>query len=291
MLMSTETAKIIDFIRGYVRDGETVVVPVSGGLDSDVTARLCCMALGRKRVKLFIVLQSEFEQKFYDQAVKLSKELDIYLTEIHLENINKILIGALEEAEEAGLFRLSTLLDPAKAKCSLRSAVISCYQDKGFLIAGTMNKTEKLLGFFLTFGDNLAHFKPLAHLYKTQVIELAKEIGTAPEVISQEPSAGFWEGQTDAEDLAYWIINEGPILSPRKFSEEEIMLAEKMLPELTVENVDSVLSMYEQGQTMQNVVKRLRIREDIVKGIFAVAEKAPTYKTRKIMVEMEESSF
>ncbi len=288
MTADTEITRIENFIKDYVRDEETVVIMVSGGLDSDVTARLCHRALGKERIKLCMILQSEMEQKFREQARRLAADLGVKLVEIPLEDVNRILVGALEKAEEDGLFRLDTLLDPAKAKCSLRSAVISCYQDKGFLIAGTTNKTEKMLGFLLTFGDNLANFKPLAHLYRTQIIELAKVLGTRPEVICQEASAGFWEGQTDAEDLAYWIINRGPILSPREFTEEQILYAERISPVLTADNVDGILKMYEEEESAENAALKMNVDIDVVKGIYMIAEKAPIYKTRKVLVELEE---
>lgn len=290
MLMNAEIDRIVEFIRNYVQDDETVVILASGGLDSDVTARLCHRALGKGRIKLCMILQSEMEDKFKRQALGLAEDLGVGLAQVHLEDVNRTLIGALEEAETEGLFRLDSLLDPAKAKCSLRSAVISCYQDKGFLIAGTTNKTEKLLGFFLTFGDNLANFKPLAHLYRTQVIELAKELGTRREVISQEASSGFWEGQTDAEDLAYWIINQGPILSPRDFTEQEITYADSIKRNLTAENVDGILKMYEAGRPAVETASKLGMDADIVKGIYLIAGKAPKYKTRKILAELENES-
>lgn len=286
MLISAEIARIEEFIRNYVEEDEIVVILVSGGLDSDVTARLCCRALGKERIKLCMILQSEFEEKFHRQAQALAEDLGVHLAEVHLEDINRTLVGALEAAEEEGLFCLNTLLDPAKAKCSLRSAVISCYQDKGYIIAGTTNKTEKMLGFFLTFGDNLAHFKPLAHLYRTQIMEMAREVGTAQEVIQQEASAGFWEGQTDAEDLAYWIINKGPIVVRREFTEEECVRADKMKSLLTPQHVDDILSLYEEEKGIEETAEQLDIEAEIVKGIFSIADKAPKYKTRKIMVEL-----
>ena len=49
------------------------------------------------------------------------------------------------------VFNSRLILDPAKAKCSMRSAIISSYQDKGFIIAGCTNLTEYELGFFVTF--------------------------------------------------------------------------------------------------------------------------------------------
>ena len=99
-------------------------------------------------------------------------------------------IKILEQAENEPIFNSRLILDPAKAKCSMRSAIISSYQDKGFIIAGCTNLTEYELGFFMTFGDNLAHFKPIEHLYKTEVIQLAKEIGTRKEVIEQPATSG-----------------------------------------------------------------------------------------------------
>ncbi|MEY8284160.1 NAD(+) synthase [Lachnospiraceae bacterium 50-23] len=287
MMIGAEVTRIENFIKDYVRDNEIVVILVSGGLDSDVTARLCCRALGKERIKLCMVIQTEMEDKFRKQASILAEDLEVKLAEIHLEDMNRTLIGALEQAEESGLFRLNTLLDPAKAKCSLRSAVISCYQDKGFLIAGTMNKTEKMLGFFLTFGDNLANFKPLAHLYKTQIMELGRELGTREEVICQESSAGFWEGQTDSEDLAYWIINQGPILAPREFTRDEIKYAEKITPMLTADAVDNILKMCGAGENAENAALKTGSDIGIVKGIYSIVEKVPIYKTRQILLELE----
>ena len=66
--INKEIARIQTFICNFVLDGETVVVPVSGGLDSDVVARLCCRSLGSSRVKASIVIQSDREPKFLKNA-------------------------------------------------------------------------------------------------------------------------------------------------------------------------------------------------------------------------------
>ena len=127
--METEIQRIVDFIREYMQEDEKVVIPVSGGIDSDVVARLCCRALGKDKIKLFIVT----------------------LTEIPLGKRNIELIKILEEAEKDKIFNSKSLLDSNKIKCSMRSTIISCYQDKGYIIAGCTNRTEYELGFFVTF--------------------------------------------------------------------------------------------------------------------------------------------
>ena len=282
-----ELERIKEFIRRYMYEDELSVVPVSGGLDSDVTARLCCKAIGNRRVKLFMVIEEEMENKFLDNARGLSADLKIPLKEIHLEGWNRNLMQKLEQAEGKELFNTDTLLDPGKAKCSVRSSVLSCYQDKGYIIAGTTNRTEKELGFFLTFGDNLAHIKPLAHLYKSELAEFAAMLGTSRAVIEQESSAGFWRGQTDREDLAYWILNDGPVVFPREFSALEVEAAQRIKEELYMEKIDMVLSFRQEGKEVKELAELSGLSKPIVIGLLHIVEKSMKLKNRKIMAQLE----
>lgn len=286
MNIKNELNRIIHFINNYVDENETVMVPVSGGVDSDVVARLCVKALGKEHVRLFLIRQSDMEEKFLINARTLAKDLQVSLSEICLEGINETLITALENGDKNRTFSKAHDLDEEKAKCSLRSAVISCYQDKGYLIAGTVNRTEWELGFFLTFGDNLCHFDPIKHLYKSQVMKLAKILGTRNEVLEQEPSAGFWKGQTDREDLAYWILNGGPILTPRDFSKEEITLAKTWRDELSMEKVDQCLSMFRTGTENNLISTETGLDKEIVCGLHNLTKKAKKYKSCPIMVSL-----
>ncbi|WP_300346949.1 NAD(+) synthase [uncultured Oscillibacter sp.] len=281
-----EVQRILAFIKNFAAEDERVVVPVSGGLDSDLTARLCRKSLGRERVKLFIVVQSDLEPKFLVNARALAEDLDLPLAEIHLEQANEALMSALEQGESEPLFHMNMALDPAKAKCSVRSSVLSCYQDKGFLIAGSTNRSEKELGFFLTFGDNLAHFKPLAHLYKSRLYPLARIMGTRETVLTQEPSAGFWSGQTDAEDLAYWIVNDGPIMIPRHFSTAEKARVQEFSPFLTYENIDQVLELHAQSVSEAGIISQTSLPDGVVTGIIHIVEKAKRLKNRPLLVEL-----
>ena len=149
--METEIQRIVDFIREYMQEDERVVIPVSGGIDSDVVARLCCRALGKDKIKLFIVTDNNMERKFLTNARNLAKDLEVSLTVIPLEERNIELIQILEKAEKDKIFNSKSLLDSNKIKCSMRSTIISCYQDKGYIIAGCTNRTEYELGFFVTF--------------------------------------------------------------------------------------------------------------------------------------------
>jgi len=284
ILKSDEKNRIISFIRNYANNDEPVCVLASGGLDSDVTARLCVDALGRKRVHSVVVLQDDMEERHLNNARTLASSLSIALDEVDLRGMNIDLIKAAE-AGNPKLFDSLSLLDPNRAKCSLRSALISCYQDKEFLIAGTSNRTEVELGFFLPFGDNLAHFKPIAHLYKTQVIQLAKEIGCKPDVLNQAPSAGFWAGQEDLTDLSYWIINRAPIMGKgRRFSDEEDYQMEAVRSTLTQAAVDTALWAIAMGLSASEIsVKSELPLESVVEPLMAITEASRKWKTRPLL--------
>ena len=216
--LETELGKIELFLKSYVKENEKVVVGLSGGLDSDVVARIAVKTFGNKRVKLFTVLQSDMEDKYIRNARNTASDLGIRLVELELGKFPYEFMKAMEVDKEEE-FRADGLIDPSRAKCSLRTMIISTYQDRGYIVIGTSNKTEIETGFYLPFGDALGHIKPIAHLYKSQVRQLAKVVGVRQEVIEQPASAGFWRGQVDLEDMAYWIYNEKPIGKEQVFIE------------------------------------------------------------------------
>jgi NAD+ synthase len=71
------------------------------------------------------------------------------------------------------------------------------------LVVGTSNKTEILLGYATIYGDTACAINPLGDLYKTQVWELAKELGVPENIINKKPTADLWEGQTDEGELGF----------------------------------------------------------------------------------------
>jgi NAD+ synthase len=71
------------------------------------------------------------------------------------------------------------------------------------LVCGTENKSEFLLGYFTRFGDEASDFEPIRHLYKTQILELAKHLNLPQKIISQTPTAGLWSSQTDEKEFGF----------------------------------------------------------------------------------------
>ena len=71
------------------------------------------------------------------------------------------------------------------------------------LAVGTGNKTEILLGYTTLYGDSACGINPLGDLYKTQVRQLAREVGIPSVIIDKPPSADLWLGQTDEGELGF----------------------------------------------------------------------------------------
>jgi len=76
---------------------------------------------------------------------------------------------------------------------------------KNYLVCGTTNKTELLQGFFVKYGDGGVDIEPLAHLYKTQVYQLATYLSVIPEIIERTPSPDTFSFQVSDEEFYFRI--------------------------------------------------------------------------------------
>jgi NAD+ synthase len=90
----------------------------------------------------------------------------------------------------------------ANIKPRLRMAALyALAQTNSYLVAGTGNASELMVGYFTKYGDGGVDVEPLGNLYKWQVRGLAAELGVPQSIIDRPPSAGLWDGQTDEGEL------------------------------------------------------------------------------------------
>ena len=78
------------------------------------------------------------------------------------------------------------------------------------LVAGTGNRSELMVGYCTQYGDNACAFEPIGHLYKTEVVEIAKLLKLPESVIEKKPTADLWADQTDEKemDITYKRLDE-----------------------------------------------------------------------------------
>ncbi|MFO7941239.1 MAG: NAD(+) synthase, partial [Bacillota bacterium] len=94
--------------------------------------------------------------------------------------------------------------DYAMENAKPRVRMIALYyvaERMNYAVVGTSNKSEVMAGYYTNHGDNAADIQPLIDLLKTEVWDLAVELGVPEEIIERPPSAGFHEGQTDEDEL------------------------------------------------------------------------------------------
>ena len=186
--------RISAWIAAWVQetDRKGAVVGLSGGVDSTVTAALCKRALGDH--VLGVIMPCESAREDEKDALLVAERLDICTTTVRLDKPFLALAALLPHSE--GLAR-------ANLKPRLRMAVLYYLANAhSCLVVGTGNKSALMLGYFTKYGDGGADVLPLGGLYKTEVLELAEELGVPEKIIRKPPSAGLWQGQSDEDEIS-----------------------------------------------------------------------------------------
>jgi NAD+ synthase len=282
-----ERDRIISFLDKHLPPPTKAVVAVSGGVDSDLTARLVVASIGSVRTKLFTVVQQDMELRHLNNARQLASDLGVPLVELHLADLPFQFIRQMMKDDPIEDFRPTGLLDPARAKCSMRTVVLSTYQDRGYVVVGSSNRTELMTGFFLPFGDALCHLAPIIHLYKSQVRALAAASGTQSTVLNQPASAGFWEGQEDLEDLSWWLYCRSPISVERSFDKKDESKAKEIRACLTTQALDLALVAIDEGYENSLVTQISGLPVDVSSRLRSIYEAALENKRRPLGVGLE----
>jgi NAD+ synthase len=187
-----------DTIAAWLRDyagragARGYVVGLSGGIDSACTAALCRRAVGENVLAVLLPCHSLPEDAH--MACLVAETFGLQTVTVDLGPAYDALVAALPPGTS----------DMARANLKPRLRMAACYalaQTRGYLVAGTGNKSEIAVGYYTKYGDGGVDVEPLGDLYKGQVRELARELGVPQAVIDRPPSAGLWAGQTDEGEM------------------------------------------------------------------------------------------
>jgi NAD+ synthase len=190
-------AVLTSFIRDAVETSGTqgVVVGLSGGVDSSLSAALAARALGPERVHGFLLPYRTSSLESERDAGAVAEHLGLPHRAIDISPMVDAYFGIEPDASpdrrgnKMARERMTILFDQAKKLDAL--------------VLGTSNKTEILLGYSTVFGDNASSLNPLGDLYKCQVWEFSRHLGLPSQVIDKAPSADLWPGQTDEGELGF----------------------------------------------------------------------------------------
>ena len=224
---SEKTKYISNWIKNYVdqmpNKAESLVIGISGGIDSSVSSTLCAMT-GIKTIVLTMPIRQKDNQ--HDLSLKHQAWLvkNFKNVEAHTISLDKIFETFFYThhkfdnehgyANSRARLRMTTLYQVAAA-------------NKG-IVVGTGNKVEDFgIGFYTKYGDGGVDISPIADCNKSEIWELGKELGIHKEIIDAPPTDGLWDdGRTDEgqlgfnyEDLEDAMINPN---SPHRIEYEKI---------------------------------------------------------------------
>lgn len=188
---------LTSFIRDAVETSGTsgVVVGLSGGVDSSLSAALAAQALGPERVHGFLLPHRTSNPASEQDARTVAEHLGVPHRVIDISPMIDAYFAMESDADpvrrgnKMARERMTILFDQAKKRNAL--------------VLGTSNKTEILLGYSTVFGDNASSLNPLGDLYKAQIRQLSRHLGLPAAVIDKAPSADLFPGQTDEGDLGF----------------------------------------------------------------------------------------
>ena len=184
-----------EFIKTYVENSgsTTVVLGLSGGVDSAVSAALCKDALGVNNVQCVFLPDETTSSLDHEHVNLFVKTFHVRCKEIEISPFVESFHCALKQKKKMTL---------ANIKPRVRMILLYEYANETqSLVCGASNKSEILIGYFTKYGDGGVDFQPLGDLHKMQVYQLAKHLKIPDPIIRKPPTAGLWIGQTDEKEL------------------------------------------------------------------------------------------
>ncbi|HKP15039.1 MAG TPA: NAD+ synthase [Gemmatimonadaceae bacterium] len=226
---------LVRFLRDEMgrRGFRKVVVGVSGGVDSAVTAFLAARAFGAENV---VGVRMPYRTSSPESLAHGQLVIDALGIQERTVDISGAVDGYLQHEPQA---------DPARrGNVMARMRMITLFDLSAKYHAiplGTGNKTERLFGYFTWHADDSPPINPLGDLFKTQVWALARHLGVPEVIVGKAPSADLVVGQTDegdfgisypkADELLNWMLSgySADDLVERGFDAAEVALVRKRL--------------------------------------------------------------
>ncbi|NMY72079.1 ammonia-dependent NAD(+) synthetase [Pseudomonas sp. WS 5414] len=204
-----EIARRVDFIQHVLRESgcTTLVLGISGGVDSLTAGRLCQLAVeqlrGAGQEARFIAMRLPYKSQADERDAQASLDF-IRPDSVSTCNIADSVDGMMNQLQIEGLQPSAALTDFAKGNVKARARMIAQYAVANFsngLVVGTDHGAEALMGFFTKYGDGACDLAPLSGLTKTQVRLLADALGAPGQLVHKAPTA-------DLEELAPGKLDE-----------------------------------------------------------------------------------
>ena len=220
-----EINRICKFIIKYVSKTKSdgVIIALSGGLDSAFVAAVSSKAIGTEHVHCYFLrykyasleidkrhtdsLCKKFgltyeENRFVSQSSKTSFESKSSQSSRMIRHVTNTVNTFIVNNDY--LHMIFGNIDAIMRSGYLYKKA----NEHNCLVLGTTNHSELLIGYFTKFDESGCDLQPILHLYKTEIVELAKHLGIPDEIINRVPSADLWYGPATEKGLTYQKLDK-----------------------------------------------------------------------------------
>ncbi len=227
------TEKIESFLIKQIEKNcaKGVILGLSGGIDSAVLAYICKRKLKNKTLALIMPDTSITPKSETDDALKIITQIGIKYKLIDINPIINKYTVQLDEPNEKAIGNL---------RARIRTNILYYYANtKNYLVLGSSDKSEYMIGYFTKFGDGASDITPIISLYKLQIREIAKHLGVPNNVIAKKSSPHLWKDHKAEKELG-----------------------------ISYEEIDTILYyLFEKKQSVDQTQKNTQIDIDIIKKI------------------------
>ena len=212
---------------------EGLILGLSGGIDSAVLAYLCKRSLKDKTLALIMP----------DTEITPSYETEDALKMISLTGIPYKLIDINPIIKEYSMYLEPSDWAKGNLRARVRTNILYYYANaKNYLVLGSSDKSEHLIGYFTKFGDGAADLVPIISLYKLQVRKIAEYLGVPKNVIEKKSSAHLWKNHEAEKEIG-----------------------------VSYEEIDSILyCIFDKGLSIDQTVEKTQIDKAVVDKVYSL---------------------
>jgi NAD+ synthase len=210
-----------------------LILGLSGGIDSAVLAYLCKRQLKEKTLAIIMP----------DTEITPNYETEDALKMIALTGIEYKLIDIKPIVKEYSMYLEPNDWAKGNLRARVRTNILYYYANaKNYLVLGSSDKSEHLIGYFTKFGDGAADIVPIISLYKLQVRKIAEFLGVPKNVIEKKSSAHLWKEHEAEKEIG-----------------------------VSYEEIDSILyCLFNKKLTVEDTINKTQIEKSVVDKVYSL---------------------